>query len=142
MEIFLGKSQVREMNMFSGAFDTSVFNGNTIYLKKGEECSEHRYLYIAGKMVCSFLTSDNFYEYILNMGINLTPFSIAVGDGNIYFLTPHFKFIRRDKINYDYLLSRNENFVDPYDYHLSNCGKVSFEKLRFFRIHSNYDDNK
>ena len=57
----------------------------------------------------------------------LTPYSIAIDDENIYFLTPHFKFIRRDKIDYDDLLSRTENSVETYDYQLSNCGKGSLE---------------
>ena len=78
--------------------------------------------------MCSFLTNDNFYEYISNMRNNLTPYSIAVGDENIYFLTPHFKFVRRDKIVYDELLKTNENYVDPFDYHDSNCGKDFFKK--------------
>ena len=68
---------------------------------------------------------------------NLIRYSIAIGDEKIYFLNPHFKFIRRNKNNYDDLLSRNENSVDPYD-HLSNYGRDSFKKLRFYKIHSNY----
>ena len=69
---------------------------------------------------------------------NLIRYSIAIGDEKIYFLNPHFKFIRRNKNNYDDLLSRNETSVDPYDYHLSNYGRDSFKKLRFYKIHSNY----
>ena len=89
-------------------------------------------------MVCSFLTNDNIFEYISNMGNNLIPYSIAIGDENIYFLNPHFKFIRRDKNDYDDLLSRNETSVDPYEYYFSNCGKDSFKKLRINKVHSNY----
>ena len=33
LERFLGKSQLCEMTMFSGAFDKSIFDGNTILLK-------------------------------------------------------------------------------------------------------------
>ena len=73
------------------------------------------------------------------MGNNLIPYSIAKSGENIYFLNPHCKFIRRNKINYDDFLSRNENSVDPYNYHLSNCGKDTFKKVRFCKIHSNYD---
>ena len=89
--------------------------------------------------MCSFLTYDNIYEYISNMGNNLIPYSIAIGDENIYFLNPLFKFIRRDKIEYDDLLSRNENSVDPNDYHFSYCGKDSFKKLRLYKIPSDYE---
>ena len=37
-------------------------------------------------MICSFLTSGTICMYISNMGINLTPYSIAVGTENICFL--------------------------------------------------------
>ena len=123
----------------SGAFDKSVFDGKTILLKITKENDRHRYVYIGGNMICSFLTNDNIYKYISNMGNNLTPYSIAVGHENVYFLIPHFKFIKREKINGDDFLKTNENSVDPYDYHLSNCGKDSFKKLRLCKLHSNYD---
>ena len=69
----------------------------------------------------------------------LIPYSIAVGMENIYFLTPHFEFIRREKIDNDKLLNSNENSVDPYAYHISRCGKDSFKKLGTYKIRSNYD---
>ena len=73
---------------------------------------------------------------------NLIPYSIAIGMENIYFLTPHFKFIKREKID-DYddddLLKTNENSVDPYSYHISQCGKDSFKNFRTYRSHSNND---
>ena len=59
MEIFLGKSQVCNMSMFSGSFDKKVFDGNTILLKIDIENGKNKYVYIGGDMVCSFLTSDN-----------------------------------------------------------------------------------
>ena len=42
MRIFLGKSQVCNMTLFSGAFDKKVF-GNTILLKISEENGKHIY---------------------------------------------------------------------------------------------------
>ena len=54
--------------MFSGAFDKKVFDGNTILLKRSEENDKHKYVYIGGDMVSSFVTSDNIYENISNMG--------------------------------------------------------------------------
>ena len=59
MRIILGKSQVCNMIMFSGAFDKKVFDGNTILLKVGEKNHKHKNVYIGGDMVCSFVTSDN-----------------------------------------------------------------------------------
>ena len=60
METFIGKSQLCNMTEFSGAEDKEVFNGNTILLKIGEENNKHRYVYIGGDMVCSFLINDKF----------------------------------------------------------------------------------
>ena len=111
----------------SGAFNKSVFEGNTILLKISEENDKHRYLYIGGDMICSFLTNDKIYKYILNMGNFLTPYSIAIGWKNKYFLTPHFRFVKKEKIHYD-------DDVELFDYDVSNC-----EKLRMYKIHSIYD---
>ena len=91
LKIFLGKSESCMMTAFSGAFDKPVFDGNTILLKISEENDKHRYLYIGGDMVCSFLTNDKIYKYISNMGKKLVSYSIAIGEENLYFLTPHFE---------------------------------------------------
>ena len=96
--IFLRKSESCLMTAFSRAFNKSVFDGNTILPKMCEENSKDRYLYIGGDMICSFLTKDKLYKYISNMGNNLTPYSIAIGEENCHFLTPDFKFIKREKI--------------------------------------------
>ena len=86
METFLGKSQLCEMTEFSGAEDKDVQNGNTILLKVSEENNKHRYIYIGGDKVCSFLTNDEIYKYNSNMGNNLTPYSIAIGREYIYII--------------------------------------------------------
>ena len=70
----------------------------------GIENNKHRYIYIGGNMVCSFLTSDRIYKYISNMGNNLTPYSIAIGFENIYYLTPYFKFTKKQNIDVDKIL--------------------------------------
>ena len=72
------------------------------------------------------------------MGNILSPYIIAVGHENRYFLIPHFEFIKREKTNDNELLKIFETSVDPFDYHVSNCGKYSFKKLRNYRNHSNY----
>ena len=127
------------MTEMSGALDKPVFGGNTTLLKISEENNKYRYVYIGGNMVCTFLTNDRIYEYISKMVNHLIPYTIAVSMENIYFLTPHFKFIKREKIDYNDLLKTNENSVDPYDYHISQCGKDSFSKLRTYKIHAVYD---
>ena len=79
MESFIGKCRLCEMTEFSGAEDKEVHDGNTILLKVSEENNKHRYVYIGGNEVCSFLTEDKIYKYISSMGNNLTPYSIAIG---------------------------------------------------------------
>ena len=131
MRIFLSKSQVCYMTMFSGAFDKKVFDGNTILLKISEENEKHKNVYIGGDIVCSIMTSDNIYEYILNMGNNLCPYSVATGEENYYLLTPILKFIKKDKIDYNTVL---DGIYVPDSYL-----KESFEELELCKIHSNYD---
>ena len=52
----------------SGALDNLVDDGNTVLLKINEENDKHRYVFIGGNMICSFLTNDNIYKYISKMG--------------------------------------------------------------------------
>ena len=84
-------------------------------------------------MVCSFMTSDNIYEYISNMGNNLTPYSIATGEENYYLLTPNFSFIKKDKIDYNTLLKGI--YVTESDL------KESFKEIGLCKIHSNDNDD-
>ena len=75
------------MTLLSAACDKSVFDGNTILLEISKENDKYRYLYIGADMICSFLTNDNIHKYISNMGNNLSPYSIAIGEENTYFLS-------------------------------------------------------
>ena len=128
MGTFLGKSQVCNMTMFSGALNKSVFDGNTILLKINEESVRHNYVYIGGHMVCSFITSDNFYDYMPNLGNNLCPYSLAMGEENYYLLAPNFKFIEKDKIDHNTILDG----IYP-------CEKKDLKNLDLCKIHSNFD---
>ena len=129
MKTFLGKSQRCSMTALSGAFDKGCFDGNTILLKVGVENGKNKYVYIGGDMVCSFMTSDNIYEYISNMGNNLSPYSIATGEEKYYLLAPNFSFIKKDKIDYNTIL--NGIYVPESD--------LPFEKSELCKIHSNYN---
>ena len=84
-------------------------------------------------MVCSFMTSDNIYEYISNMGNNLCPNSVATGEEKNYLLAPIFKFIKKDKIEYNTIL--DGIYVPDSDL------RESFDELELCKIHSNYDLN-
>ena len=137
LRTFLGKSEVCDMTLMSGAFEKSVFDGNTILLELSEENDKHRHLYIGGDLICSFLNSDNIFRYVSNMGNNLTPYSIAIGEENTYFLTPLSRFMKNDRSNDNELLKTNKGKVDPFFYHVSNCGKNPFKILRIYKIHSN-----
>ena len=85
------------MTLTSGALDKSLFDERTILLKTRKEYGRYSYVYNGGDMICSFLTIDNICKYISNMGKNLTPYSIAIGEENI-FLTPDFKSIKRGRL--------------------------------------------
>ena len=84
MKTFLDKSQRWNMTALSGSFNKSCFDGNTILLKVGIQNGKINYVYIGGDMICSFMTNDNIYEYISNMGNNLTPYNFAIGEENYY----------------------------------------------------------
>ena len=95
-----------------------------------KEIKKHRYVYIGGDKVCSFLTNDQIYKNISNMGNNSKPCSIAIGRENIYYLTPYFRFVQGKKID---LVDIDKLF--NIDYHIIS----NYEKLRAYKIHSNYD---
>ena len=84
-------------------------------------------------MICSFMTSDNIYDYISNMGNNLTLYSIAIGKENYFLLAPNFSFVKKDKIDYDTILKGI--YVPESDL------KESFREIELCKIHSNYDND-
>ena len=63
---------------------------------------------------------------------------IAIGGENIYFLTPHFKFTRKVKIDESELIKTNEENVDPYQCQVLKCGEGSFKEIDVYKIHSNF----
>ena len=85
LKMILGKSETCRMTEVSGAYDKEKDDGKTILPKISEESDKRRWVYIGGDKVCSILTNDDIYKYISNMGNNLTPYSIAIGDEYIYF---------------------------------------------------------
>ena len=121
LETFIGKDLTE---------DKKDYDGNTILIKVCEENNKHRYVYIGGDMVCSFLTNDKIYKYISNMGNNLTPYSIAIGWEIIYYLTPYFRIIKKKNIDVDNI---DKLFDIDYD------DIMSREKIEINKIHSNYD---
>ena len=131
IEIFIGKFQQCDMTEFSGAKDKEVFDGNTILLEIGKENNKHKYVYIGGDMLCSFETNGKIYEYVSNMGNNLSPYSVATSLENYYLLAPIFKFIKKDRIDYNTIL--NGIYVPDSDL------KESFKEIELCKNHSNYN---
>ena len=117
------------MTKFLGAKDKEVFDGNTILLEIGIENNKHKYVYTGGDMVCSFLTNDKIYKYISNMGSNLIPYSIAIGWEKICYLTPYFKFIKKENFDVDDI---DKLFAIDYD------DIMNREEIEINKVHSNY----
>ena len=81
-------------------------------------------------MVCSFLTNDKIYKYISNMGNNLTPYSIAIGSENIFYLTPYYRYKKKkniDVVDIDKLIDIDYDDI------------IICEEIKTNKIHSNYD---
>ena len=119
------------MTEFSGANDSSDFNGNTILL----ECEDNVYIYISGLEISKFKTNDTFIDYTSFLGHNMCPYTFAIGENYTYFILTHYKFIEIDKIEKGTVLNVTNNSSDPFDLHLGKCGKDVFKKLERSQIH-------
>ena len=108
------------MTQFSGANDSSSFDGNTLLL----ECENNEYVYISGLEIFKFKTDDKIIDYISLRGNNMTPYTFALGEKYTYFLSSHYKFIENDEIEEGTFLNATNNSLDQYDYHVENCGKL------------------
>ena len=62
LRTILGKSKIFRMTEASGAYDKEKNDLNTILLKISEEKDRHRWVYVGGSMVCSFITDDDIYK--------------------------------------------------------------------------------
>ena len=70
------------------------------------------------------------------MGNNLIPYSIAIGDEYIYFLTPHFKFITKEMINNAEILNTNEKKLILMIYMFHDVEKTR-SKMGLLKVHAN-----
>ena len=61
---------------------------------------------------------------------NLTPYSIAIGWENIYYLTPYFEFTKKENIDIDDI---DKLFAIDYD------DIMNREEIEINKIHSSYD---
>ena len=120
------------MSQFSGANESSDFDGNTLLL----ESENNEDVYISGLEIFKFKTDDKYIEYISLIGNNMVPCTIIIGEKYTYFIDYHYKFIENDKIAEGTLLNATNNSLDPYVYHLVKCGKDSFKNLERSLIHT------
>ena len=67
------------MTQFSGANDSSSFDGNTLLL----ECEKNENVYISGLEIFKFKTDDKIIDYISLIGNNMIPYTFA-GAKNIH----------------------------------------------------------
>ena len=80
------------------------------------------------------MINDKIYKHFSNMGNDLTPYGIAIGVEKVPFLTPTFKFFKKEKIFDKKVLKTNKDNFHPFNYHVSNCGKHSYKKLRIYKF--------
>ena len=130
--VFIGKSKVCAMTEFSGAVDSSRFDGNTLLI----ECENNEYVYISGLEITKFKIDDKIIDYISLIGNNMIPYAIMIGERYTYFLYDRYKFIENDKIEENTLLNATDQSLDPFDYHAEKCGIDSFKKLERNLIHT------
>ena len=124
--IFIGTSEVCKLTEVSGAVDNSSdFDGNTTLL----ECEDNEYVYISGLEIFNFKTDDKPIDYISLMDNNMIPYAIIIGEKYTYFISHHYKFFEKDNIEQGTLLNTINGSLDPFDYHVENCGVHSFKKL-------------
>ena len=136
LKTFLGKCDVCNMLTRAGVLDKLVVNGNNSSLKISEENNKHKHVYVRGDKIFSFITNDQFLNYISNMGNNLVPYNIAVGEEIVYFFSTHCKNTKRINFRYVDFLKTNENSVDLFDYHVEKLRPDSFKDLiEFTCIH-------
>ena len=62
------------MTQFSGANDSSDFDGNTLLI----ECEDNEYLYVSGIEITKNKIDDKIIDYISLMGNNMIPHAIMI----------------------------------------------------------------
>ena len=80
--IFIGKSKVCPMTQFSGASDSSGFDGNTLLL----ECENNEYVNFSGLEIFQLKTDEQIIDYISLLGNNMIPYTSAVEEKYIFLI--------------------------------------------------------
>ena len=66
----------------------------------------------------------------------MCPYTIAIGEKHTYFIYDRYKFFENDKIEEGALLNATNGNLDPFVYHLKECGKDVFKILERSQIQS------
>ena len=88
------------MTQFSGANNSSCFDGNTLLI----ECENNEYVYNSGLEIFNFKTDEKILHYISLMSNNMCPCAIMIGEKFTHFVAHHLKFIENNKIEEGTLL--------------------------------------
>ena len=67
---------------------------------------------------------------------NITPYTFAIVDKYIYFISTRYNYIENDEVEEGTLLNATNDSLDPFDYHLEKCGIHSFKKLESSLTHT------
>ena len=120
------------MTEFSGAGDSSDFDCNTILLG----CQNNECVYVSGLEILKIKTDDKVTDYILVIGNNMCPSTIAIYKKNTFFISERYKFFENDKIEEGTLLNATKDNLDPFDCQVEKCGIDSSEMLECRQIHT------
>ena len=91
--IFIRKSKVCEMTMFSGVGDNFDFDANTIFL----ECNDNEYVYHSGHRIIKFKTDEKIIDCISLMGNNMIPYAFAIEVRHTCFISNQYNFLKMIK---------------------------------------------
>jgi hypothetical protein len=126
--IFIGKSILCPMTIFSGARDDPEFDGNSILLELDSNTLEYVYI---GESIYKFKAYSKILNYYSPVGNSCVPYPYAVDENNNYYLVIE-DIVLKMTDNLRYVLDEGE---DPYTYYY-NFNKIAdnFENIRMLKI--------
>jgi len=126
--IFIGKSVINDMTIFSGAKDDPKFDGNSILLELDPNSLEYVYI---GECIYSFKAYSKIIVYESPVGNSSVPYPYAIDESrNFYLMTENIVLEATQSLE-----DKLHEGSDPYDYYYSNY-KIGgyFEDFRYLKI--------
>ena len=140
------------MTVESGALTSGECesNSNLLELFSAPQCNSlnftesdcNEYIFFSGYEIVIFPKEDNFIDFIYNIGNNMVPYAIAVGEKFNKSISDLYKFVENGKIEKGVLVNGIANRLDPFDYSVSNCGENAFRELHSEQFHTCYTDEE